>query len=298
MSEPVDIQIAKRSEMFVPDEFRLLVYVGSKFDCLQTENSKYAHELWEASKKSELFKNKQACKNLPVEELNKRVKVIEEKFEASKAADIERYTKDLKNFKPLASLPLCVSDGRKFLQYAMTTFHVPIKHCALMCSKEDYIHIVNKFKDWSDEESKEPKEENGIVNEWEDAISKQQHDDWIDIPAGNKGTTYVQEHLLPLVKFRYSQIGQLIDDAAWKELTSKLIPPPIAPNRANYNDYLNGIVKEAKNAKSKSFVSVQFFASHGYIKNGYQAIAANAFDARANFFEMIDVEQQVRLNAA
>jgi hypothetical protein len=34
MSEPVDIQIAKRSEMFVPDEFRLLVYVGSKFDCL------------------------------------------------------------------------------------------------------------------------------------------------------------------------------------------------------------------------------------------------------------------------
>ena len=60
-----------------------------------------------------------------------------------------------------------------------------------MCSKEDYLHIVNKFKDWSKEESKAPAEENEPINEWEDANSREEHDVWFSYPCGEKGSGFV-----------------------------------------------------------------------------------------------------------
>ena len=173
MSEPVDIQISKRSEFFVPDEFRLLVYVGSKFDVLQRDCDKLALERWKAQLDDALSKDKLACnrekiaKDAPVRD--ERAQAIRERFEASKVTDVERYTADFKAFKPLAPLPLCVSDGRNFLKYALTTFNVAPKNCALFCSAEDYPQIVYKFKDWDEEESKAPAPEDEIVNTWEDA---------------------------------------------------------------------------------------------------------------------------------
>jgi hypothetical protein len=35
MAEPVELEIAKRNQKFVPNVIRLLVFIGHKFDCMQ-----------------------------------------------------------------------------------------------------------------------------------------------------------------------------------------------------------------------------------------------------------------------
>ena len=46
MVEPIELEIVKRNQKFVPDVIRLLVFIGHKFDCMQVNATKLANEFW------------------------------------------------------------------------------------------------------------------------------------------------------------------------------------------------------------------------------------------------------------
>lgn len=79
----------------------------------------------------------------------------------------------------------------------------------------------------------------------------------------------VTEDLVPIVKFRYNYFSELCAPSIRRKLLSKVIPKRTNPSKENYLAHMTSLVREAKENPEKRILSIQFFASHGFNKNGY-----------------------------
>ena len=95
MVEPTDLVIVERSKLFMPTDKRMLVFVASKFDCLQEKSRELAEKMWEFTFDNELKSDRLAAnkakipRNDPIRE--QRQDAIREKFTKNKDANIAMY---------------------------------------------------------------------------------------------------------------------------------------------------------------------------------------------------------------
>ena len=96
MVEPIELEIVKRNQKFVPDVVRLLVFIGHKFDCMQVDAAKLAAEYWNYRLEKACTADRLACNREKVKDnqvRQERQRKIIERFEACKESDIASYEK-------------------------------------------------------------------------------------------------------------------------------------------------------------------------------------------------------------
>ena len=125
---------------------------------------------------------------------------------------------------------------------------------------------------------------------YKDADNNEFHKLWLVNPH------IVPENLLPIVKFSYYFFSsKFIDEQTRRQFLEKLRPERKDPTRSNYDAYLKNLVEKPKG--NDKILSIQFFASHGFNKGGYECIVSNNYDFKTNYYELIDVEMSIRYSA-
>lgn len=101
------------------------------------------------------------------------------------------------------------------------------------------------------------------------------------------------EEILPAIKFSYSFLAQ----ESAKDLVScanMSWPRHLEPSRANYEQEIKDLKRLARANPQKRYLSIQFFASHGYLIDGTTWVATNRHDAANKFYELIKAEAYIR----
>ena len=60
---------------------------------------------------------------------------------------------------------------------------------------------------------------------------------------------------------------------------------------------MNELIEYSQRNLNKRILSIQFFASHGYVISGTQRVVANYFDQKTEFYELINPESLIRAKA-
>ena len=62
----------------------------------------------------------------------------------------------------------------------------------------------------------------------------------------------------------------------------------------SFRKYIADLCKEADAQKNKKFVLFILGAGHGFVEYGFQTLAANKYDVKRDFYELINVERSMR----
>ena len=60
---------------------------------------------------------------------------------------------------------------------------------------------------------------------------------------------------------------------------------------------MNELIEFSQRNPNKRILSIQFFASHGYVIYGTQRVVANYFDQTTEYYELINPESSIRSKA-
>ena len=63
----------------------------------------------------------------------------------------------------------------------------------------------------------------------------------------------------------------------------------------SFRKYILDLCKEADAQKNKKFVLFILGAGHGFVEYGFQTLAANKYDVSTDFYELINVERNMRI---
>jgi hypothetical protein len=63
----------------------------------------------------------------------------------------------------------------------------------------------------------------------------------------------------------------------------------------SFRKYIADLCKEADAQKNKKFVLFILGAGHGFVEYGFQTLAANKYDVSSDFYELINVERNIRI---
>jgi hypothetical protein len=75
----------------------------------------------------------------------------------------------------------------------------------------------------------------------------------------------VPEDLLPLLKLSYKFYAKYLDKSTLKQCVLLSKPKRAEANKAEYEKYMRELKEISQSKPNKRILSIQFFASHGYV---------------------------------
>ena len=88
----------------------------------------------------------------------------------------------------------------------------------------------------------------------------------------------VPENLLPVIKMSYNFLSKFNPPSFYEDFRTLSTPQHAIASFSAYKEEVNTLIDLGKLNKDKRYLSIQFFASHGFVRKGNMAIAVNIYD--------------------